>query len=77
MDFAFAYVIANNGIDTEESYPYEPRVGLISAQCSRLVGTLRRVLQRTRHFRPVSLPDQNVFNSIKDKGNTLAYIPEG
>jgi len=42
-----------------------------------LDGTLRRVLQRTSHFRPVSLPDQNVFNSIKDKGNTLAYIPQG
>jgi len=66
MDFAFAYVIANNGIDTEESYPYEPRVGLISAQCSRLVGTLRSVKQKTSHIRPVNPPDQDVFYIFMD-----------
>ncbi|XP_060553709.1 procathepsin L-like [Ruditapes philippinarum] len=39
MDQAFAYVIQNKGIDTEESYPYEPRDGLCRFKADNIGAT--------------------------------------
>lgn len=75
MDHAFQYVKANDGIDTEESYPYEGFDGLCRFKSDQIGATDTVDMNHsTKRFKFISLYNYNFFRDTLISHLTMKMI---